>query len=391
VSPAFPTERAARRRALLDAVEAVRDVVLAHAEEAERRATLPEATVAALEGAGLLALKLPAVLGGAEADPVTQIDVIEALSAIDASAGWCLMVGATTVALPGVFLADAPVTEIFAGGRIPRAAGCYMPTGHAVPSTGGFRVTGRWAYASGIRHAAWVSGTARVVRDGRPTDERRTFVVRAGEVEIHDTWQVAGLRGTGSCDFSVTDHFVAEAFTWPMEGASPRRGGPLYRLGLPAFVANEHAAFALGVGRRALEAVTEVAASKTRGLKATRLGERPTFQRFLGAADLRLRAARALAVEVNEAAWATVAEGGALAGRDHAALRSAAVHATEAALEVVTGAFRYAGGTALYEASVLQRCLRDLNAGAQHVMVSDAAYEGLGQFRLRLPGADPMA
>jgi alkylation response protein AidB-like acyl-CoA dehydrogenase len=289
-----------------------------------------------------------------------------------------------------VFLGDDAVARIFAGGRIPRAAGCYMPTGQASESAGGYRVTGRWAFASGIRHAAWVSGTARVVRDGQPTADRRVFVVRTDDVQIHDTWQVAGLRGTGSCDFSLRDHLVPEDFTWDIERAVPRRGGPLYRLGMPAFVANEHAAFALGVAHRALDAVVALASTKARGVTPRLLAERATFQRFVGAAELRLRAARALAVDTNEAAWQAVEGGGRLAPRQHAELRAAAVHATEAALEVVTGAFRYAGGAAVYDTSVLQRCLRDLNAAAQHFMVSDSAYEGLGQFALGDPAAEPM-
>jgi alkylation response protein AidB-like acyl-CoA dehydrogenase len=383
-------DRADTRRALLDAVDRVRATVAAGADEAERLRTLPPTTVAALRDSGLLGLKLPAVLGGAEADPVTQIEVIEALTAVDASAGWCLMVGATTGALLGVFLDDDAVGTMFAGGGMPLAAGCYMPTGHAVAESGGFRVTGRWAFASGIRHAAWVSGTAWVVRDGAKTDERRVFVVRTGEVEIHDTWHVAGLRGTGSCDFSVKDLFVPEAFTWDIERAQPKRGGPLYRLGLPGFVTNEHAAFALGVARLALDVVTALAGTKSRGLKPSPLAGRATFQRFLGEAELRLRAARALALELNEAAWTTVGVGDCLTARQHAELRSAAVFATGAALDITTGAFRYAGGSALYDASVLQRCLRDVNAGAQHFMVSDSAYEGLGQLLLGLPG-EPMA
>jgi alkylation response protein AidB-like acyl-CoA dehydrogenase len=383
-------DRAATRRALLDAVDRVRAVVAEGADEAERLRTLPAATVTALSDSGLLGLKLPAVLGGAEADPVTQIDVIEALTAIDPSAGWCLMVGATTTALPGVFLADEAMRVMFSDGAIPLAAGCYMPTGQAIAEAGGFRVTGRWAFASGIRHAAWISGSAWVVRDGAPSAERRVFVVRTADVDVHDTWHVAGLRGTGSCDFSVKDHFVPEAFTWDIEHAQPRRGGALYRLGLPAFVTNEHAAFALGVGRRALDAVTALAAGKSRGLKPAPLVGRGTFQRFVGEAELRLRAARALAVELNEAAFTTVGVGERLTARQHAELRSAAVLATEVALDVVTGAFRYAGGSAVYDASVLQRCLRDLNAGAQHFMVSDSAYEGLGQLLLGLPG-EPMA
>jgi indole-3-acetate monooxygenase len=364
--------------------------VAEEAEESERLRTLPVATVTALRASGLLGLKLPAVLGGAEADPVTQIDVIEALSAIDPSAGWCLMVGATTAALPGVFLADEALGAMLADGAMPLTAGCYMPTGQAIAEPGGFRITGRWAFASGIRHAAWVSGTAWVIRDGAQSAERRVFVVRIAEVDVHDTWHVAGLRGTGSCDFSLKDHFVSETFTWDIERAQPRRGGALYPLGLPAFVANEHAAFALGVARRALDSITALAAGKSRGLRLAPLIGRGSFQRFVGDAEVRLRAARALAVELNAAAFTCVGLGERLTARQHAELRSVAVLATEVALDVTTRAFRFAGGAALYDASVLQRCLRDLNAAAQHFMVSDSAYEGLGQLLLGLPG-EPMA
>jgi indole-3-acetate monooxygenase len=379
------TERAQTRQSLLNAVDKIRDVIAASSDESERAATLAPVAVAALDDSGLLKLKLPAVLGGAEADPVTQIEVIEALSAIDATAGWCLMVGATTLALPGVYLGDDAVGKIFGGGKTPRAAGCYMPTGTAEPAHGGYRISGRWAFASGIRHADWVSGTARV-----RGSERRVFVVPVGDVEIHDNWQVAGLRGTGSCDFSVRDRFVPEAFTWDHESAVPRRGGALYRLGWPAFVANEHAAFALGVARRALDEVSRLATSKARGMTPSLIAERPAFQRFVGNAEMRLAAARALAIELNAEAWETVSAGGRLTPRRQAELRAASVHVTDVCLELVTSAFRYAGGSALYDASVLQRCLRDLAAGGQHFMVSDTGYEALGQFVLGIAGAEPM-
>jgi indole-3-acetate monooxygenase len=390
VYPYAMSERAQTRQSLLDAVDKIRDVIAASADDSERAATLAPAAVAALEDSGLFRLKLPAALGGAEADPVTQIEVIEAVSAIDAAAGWCLMVGATTLALPGVYLGDEAVATVFPEGRIPRTAGCYMPTGTAVGTRGGFRISGRWAFASGIRHAQWVSGTARVLRDGRPGTERRVFVLPVREVEIHDNWQVAGLRGTGSCDFSVSDRLVPEALTWDHESALPRRGGALYRLGWPAFVANEHAGFALGVARRALDAVSGLATSKARGMTPTRLAERPAFQSFLGAAAMRLSAVRALAFEANEAAWGTVAAGERLTARRQAELRAVSVHVTEVCLDVVTSAFRFAGGSALYDGSVLQRCVRDLMAGGQHFMVSDSGYEALGQFLLGVPGAEPM-
>jgi alkylation response protein AidB-like acyl-CoA dehydrogenase len=386
----FPMEREAKRRALLNAVECVRDNILSGADEAEAIAMLPNATVNALYKAGLFALKLPAVLGGAEADPATQMDVIEAIARLDASAAWCVMIGATTIAMPAVFLPDATVAQMFAGGHVPMAAGVLMPTGQAVPADGGYVVRGRWAFASGIRHSEWVSAAARVHRDDGGPPELRWVVLPASNVQIHDNWQVVGLMGTGSCDFSVSDQFVPAEFTWDMQ-QPPRRGGPLYQLGIPGFVANEHAAFSLGIGRRALDTIAELAQSKRRGFsQPSGLATRTVFQRDLAECDLRLRAARALVTEIFEQAWKTVCSGETPSVRLQAEMRCAAAFATEAALDVVTRSFRYAGGTAVYLTHILQRCLRDLNTAAQHFMVSNSAYENYGKCLLGLPDVNSM-
>jgi alkylation response protein AidB-like acyl-CoA dehydrogenase len=386
----FPTDREAKRRALLDAVERARDNILSGADEAEAMATLPRATVNALYKAGLFALKLPAVLGGAEADPVTQMEVIEAIARLDASAAWCVMIGATTIATPAVFLPDAAVAQMFAGSHVPMAAGVLMPTGQAVSVDGGYIVSGRWAFASGIRHAHWVSAAARVLRNDGEPPEVRWVVLPVSQVQIHDNWQVVGLKGTGSCDFSVSDHFVPADFTFDMQ-QPPRRGGPLYRLGIPGFVANEHAAFSLGVGRHALDTIAELAQSKRRGFgQPTGLATRAAFQRELAECDLRLRAARALIMEIFERAWKTVCRGDTPSVRLQAEMRSAAAFTTEAALDAVTRSFRYAGGTAVYLSHILQRSLRDLNTAAQHFMVSNSAYENYGKCLLGLPDANPM-
>jgi alkylation response protein AidB-like acyl-CoA dehydrogenase len=366
-------------------------VVVAGAEAAEAAGTLPLATVDALDDSGLLALKLPEVLGGAEADPVTQFEVIEAMATIDASAAWCMMVGATTLALPSVFLPDEAIAQMFDGGRAPRAAGVFMPMGQAIRVAGGYRITGRWSFASGIRHSRWVSATARGFGGGEEMLRRYTVVFPTSAAQIHDNWQVAGLQGTGSCDFSVTDLFVPASFAWDLELARPHRGGPLYGLALPTFVANEHAAFAVGVARRALDTLVEMAGTTQRGLKVSLLASRPTVQRAIAHADLRLRAARALAIEVFEAVWASAASGEAATPRIHAETRAVAAFATEVALDVTESAFRYAGGRALFLSHILQRCWRDMNAAAQHFVVSDVAYENHGQFALGIPGADPMA
>jgi len=335
-------------------------------------------------------------LGGAEADPVTQLQVIEAVTRIDPATGWVMMIGAASIASPAVFLPDEAISQMFVGGRPPRAAGALMPTGRAVPVEGGYRVSGRWSFASGIRHSQWLSAGALVTDEGGEVVERLSIVFPTKEAVIHDNWQVAGLKGTGSNDFSVSNLFVPEVFTWRRgSGQKPLRGGPLYHIGLPGFLSVEHAAFALGVGRRALEAIIDLAQSKTRGFTTysspSLLSTRLSFQLALGRCDFRLRAARSLASEIFDSAWVMVCQGGEPGPQAHAEMRSAGTFATEIAAEVVTDSFRYGGGTALYSSNVLQQCLRDIQAAAQHYMVNDSAYESHGQILLGLPDANPMS
>ena len=373
------------------AVDSVRDTLAAGAQEGDETGALPQASVDALYESGLLRLKLPHVLGGAEADLVTQLDVLETVSEIEPSAGWCLMIGAASLGGLAAFLPEDAIEEIFVGGNPPKTCGVFAPMGAAVPVDGGYVLNGRWSFASGIRHSEWVSAGARVVTESESQPVQIRATMRTSDVEIHDNWRVMGLRGTGSCDFSVKDLFVPESFAYNPTATEPARGGGLYRLGRPGFVTNEHSAFALGVGRKALNAILDVGAAKTRGyVSVNPLARRPAFQRMVSEADLKLRGARALNVEILERAWQIACRGQTPPAPIQAEMRSVCSYTTDVAADVVTQAFRYAGGAALFETSVLQRCLRDINAGAQHQMVSDTAYENHGQFLLGLPDAKTM-
>ena len=385
----FPSERAEKRQALLQAVDSIRDILAAGADEAEALRTLPPASVAALRKSGLFALKLPAVLGGAEADPVTQIEVIEAVSYIDPSTGWSFFIGTGGGSLCA-FVPDAAIEQMFSGGRIPTLAGAIMP-GRAVRVDGGYRITGRWSWASGIRHAEWVGAHILVEGQAGEPPESRMAMVPTTAIEIHDMWHVSGLKGTGSCDFSATDLFVPEGFTFDLQALQPQRGGPLYLLGLPGLLINEFAGFALGVGRRALDAIVDLARTKHRGYgKQIPLSERAVFQRMIGESDLRLRAARGLIVETFEKAWETVCAGKRPEPQLQVEMRSVTTLGAEVALEVATQAFRYGGGSAIHLNNILQKCLRDMQVGASHLMVSDVAYELHGQCLLGVPDVDPM-
>ena len=387
----FPEQREAKRQALLDAVESLRGVFLAGSDEGEAAGTLPQSTVDAIYDSGLFSFKTPQVLGGAEADAMIQMDVIEAASRIESAAGWCLMIGAGSLSGMAAFLPNEAIDEIFVGGTAPKTAGVAAPTGKATLVEGGYRVSGRWAFASGIRHSQWV-GFGAMVADGNSTLQQVRMVVPTSQVQIHDNWDVLGLRGTGSCEFSLSDVFVPQRFTWGGAEAKPLRGGPNFLLGRPGMQTTGHCGFALGVGRRALDAVTELAKQKKRGYRGNEVlvADRGSFQRFLGESDLRLRAAKALCIETIEEAWESVCQGITPPPPLQIRLRASGTYSTTEASDVVSQAFRFGGGTAMYNSHILQKCLRDINAAAQHQMVSDRAYENHGQFILGFPGANPM-
>jgi alkylation response protein AidB-like acyl-CoA dehydrogenase len=161
----FPVDGAEKRLALLQAVANIKEILAAHADESETLRTLHPASVAALTDSGLFALKGPAELGGVEADPITQLEVIEATSYIDPSAGWCLSICNGGASLLGSCLPQAAIDVIYALDRSPRFAGSFTP-GNAVAVSGGYRLSGRWPWASGIRHADWVAAMTVVGPDG---------------------------------------------------------------------------------------------------------------------------------------------------------------------------------------------------------------------------------
>jgi len=383
--------RAATRSALFGGIEAQRAKLAAHSDSDEQLGTLSPASIEALVATGVLRMKLPMVLGGFEADLVTQMEALERLAMINPAVGWCAMVGATSLGMPGAFLPDAGVARMFADGRIPRGAIVVTPSGVATPVDGGFRLNGRWGFASGVRHSEWIIAVSRVERSVDAAPEIHCMVFPTRDCQVLDNWQVVGLKGTGSCDIVVEGVFVPEEMSFAVTDA-PRRGGALYRIGLPAFVAYEHAGFALGVARRALDGLVTIVQSKKRGYApgGSSVAARSVVQRLIGHAEMRLRAARALVVEANEHVWEVACAGQSLSAETQCAVRSAATYATEVAVEVVGEAFRHAGASAIYDSHFMQRCLRDVNVAAQHYMVADTAYELLGRARLGDTDINPM-
>jgi alkylation response protein AidB-like acyl-CoA dehydrogenase len=373
--------RDAVRTQLMRAVAEISDVIVDCAEEAEATGYYPERGWRAMHDSGLFVMKAPAELGGLDADPVTQTEVFAEVARLDSSAGWTLFVGAGTLAMISGWVREEALDRFLIDGRLPRVTGGIVPSAKAVPVDGGFRVTGHWQFGSGSAHAERFSGNAVVEGEGHvPPVVGCLFT--PDQVTLHDNWDVNALRGTGSQDFSVTDLFVPHDLTF--DNFSPAlRGGALYRIPMPGLFANEHGAFALGLARRALEEMAELAKSKTRGyIKPQGVAARGKFQFDLGRAEVSLNAARGHMDAVYERAWDVASAGSAPDAALQTEMRCAAVYATDIAMDVCRTMFRYAGARSLYRGNVIERCLRDVQAGAQHGMVNDATYEARGQVLL---------
>jgi alkylation response protein AidB-like acyl-CoA dehydrogenase len=239
-------------------------------------------------------------------------------------------------------------------------------------------------------------GAAPVVRDDDSPPEARGFVVPVVDATVHlDSWHVAGLKGSGSHDFSVDDVFVPAEMTWDraiMMNGTPERGGAIFRLGMPAFTSNEHTGYALGCAKRALELIGEMSRKQRRsGSTMMAIGDRPVFQHFYGEAHTRLQAMRDHAMRFFEGLWQTASAGQVPDARQQAQARTCTVLVTETCVDIVNECFHYAGGSALQESNLLQRYWRDINASAQHMAVSNAAYESYGQMLLGMESAPQSA
>jgi alkylation response protein AidB-like acyl-CoA dehydrogenase len=351
--------------AILHSVRALLPTIASRSDEIEQARRLPLDLVARLRDAGCFRVLVPRRLGGAGLGLPAFTAMVGELARADGSVGWTVMIGSAAPVILGKLPGEA-FAAVYAGGPDVVVAGTFNPTGVATPVDGGFRVSGRWSFASGCQHADWFVAHC-VVDDGR-VPPIRMMVVPAEDVEILDTWTVAGLCGTGSHDFTMDDRFVPTASTFAVfdDGGVE---GPLGLIPELCLSSLGIASVALAVAEGALDEVTTLASAKVPMFAGTTLAANPLFRHRLGAADADLRAARALLDATIAATWASAVSGEQPTLVQRARIRSAAAWVTDAAAAVVDMAYSAGGGSALYSTSPLQRRLRDVHAITQHFAV----------------------
>lgn len=353
-------------------IDALRPLLERAGEESVAARRFPQSAVDAMFDAGLFRLAMPRELGGLELDPVSEMEAYEALARINVAAAWNVLVGNIHTAWAAAYLSDAAVSRIFPDGNRTVVAGQAAPIGKAWRVDGGFRVTGRYSWGSGVSHSSWVLGGFSIQGE----DAMGVFVVPKEDVSILDNWHVIGVEGSGSYDYAVDDVFVPEGywFDWPQP--LRRRGGHRFTRPPLAQASVPHSSVALGGCARMLEEIVALAATKKRSGSPNTVADRGAFQRDLGRAFVRLNAARDNAANLFSH---YLEPDQTLSELQVIELAAMGAHANELAVEIANMAFRYGGGNSIRLNSPLQRGLRDLLVAQQHVAVADSYYDVLGQ------------
>ena len=359
---------------------------LAGETEANRR--LPEELVGRLRAGGLLRAGAPSSVGAPEAPPAVTLRSAEALARGDASAGWCVSIAATSSLLAGWLPAEG-LAETFADPNTV-AAGIFTPRGRARAVDGGYRVSGRWAYCSGIKHSDYLFAGCIVEPDGAGEPTMRTLGMPTSELEILDTWHTSGLRGTGSHDAVAEDLFVPASRTLSLLEA-PTSEAALYRFPIFAFFALSIAAAALGNARGAIDDFSELAKVKVGQGSSRTLAQRAATWSAVAQAEAALRAARAFYYQAIDAAWqaaqssASSPQGEPVSVELRTGLRLAATHAVRTAADVARDIYDLGGGSAIYADSPLQRRFRDAHTATAHFQVNPTTWELTGRILLGQP------
>jgi alkylation response protein AidB-like acyl-CoA dehydrogenase len=378
---------------LVARARALEPIIRDHAEATERDRRLAPPVLAAMRQAGLFRMFTPRALGGLEVDPVTVARVAEEIASVDSAAAWALQAGNTGSWWAARFPEDG-IAELFADGPDLLMAASFSPPHRAESVPGGYRFTGRGPLASTIHDSPWLMMTG-VVFDG---EQARTasfgpvvvaLALRTSDVQIIDTWQSLGMRGTDSNDVAAESVFVPEARSFvvaPVYEPPPQFAGPLYRL--PALASTDViiVPVALAIARAAIDALREIADRKTPLGSTKTMRHRPGVQFALADAEAQLRAARLLFYKTVDVAWQRAIANETSTLEQRADLMLACAHAVRTSAQVVDLMHRMGGTNGIYQRSRLERHFRDAQTVRHHGFVSESRLETVGQVYL---GVDP--
>ena len=367
--------------------------ICAAREQMDRERRIPADLAESVEKAGVYQLFLPARMGGPQLDPMTAYRVIEEVSRVEASVGWCGLLSNGGAVFAGNFTPKAAET-MFGCPPDFRCAGSFRALGESRPVPGGYRVSGRWDYASGISNANWLFVNSRVVDEAGPRLNeagRPDTVMLFTPIEtaaVYDTWQVVGLCGTGSNDFELDGIFVPAERSFRLYDPPLERGFLYSPRTMLIAIWVLVSAVALGTARGAMDAFKELATGSGTTISTTLLRDRPQVQSKVGEAEAIISGARAHVLDTVGRAWESYTEDMPLPSPDLTQARLAITRSIHEAARAVDIMFHAAGTNAIHRRNGLERRWRDVHVVVQHGAGLLSNYEFGGQALMGLRPSD---
>jgi 3-hydroxy-9,10-secoandrosta-1,3,5(10)-triene-9,17-dione monooxygenase len=361
-----------------DVLAGIRELLPAlreRAQEAEDGRVIPAESIKALAETGFFRLLQPAAFGGLEADPLTFYTAVRLIASACGSTGWVASVLGVHPWHLGLFTAEAQ-QEVWGADQATRISSSYAPTGKAMRTEGGHKVSGRWSFSSGCDHATWVFlGQIVTDEENHPIDFR-TFLLPRSDYAIEDVWDTVGLRGTGSNDIVVSEVFVPEHRSLSFIDVSKLvvpgqelNGGPLYKLPYGSVFPYSITTPVIGMATGAYEAHVAYTRERVRVAYAgQKAAQDPHAQVRVAEAAAEIDGAW-LALERNFTDLMGYARSGQPIPIDvRLRVRRDQVRGTGQSIRAVDKLFENSGGRALKAGTPIQRFWRDAHAGRVHAI-----------------------
>jgi alkylation response protein AidB-like acyl-CoA dehydrogenase len=370
---------------MLAEITALAPTIAARAGEAEAAGRIPADIWQTLKSVGVFRMTTPKTYGGMQLDYPAVARVLQAITRIDGSIGWvCTLASGGALFLP--LLARETCEKMYCNGPDLFCAGSSQPGGIAELEADGWRVNGRWPFASGCQDADWIAAACVLTQSGKPIQGPaggvRLVCLPASCWQIEETWRASGLRATGSHHIVLRDIPVSSANLMDLASTHPCEPGPYYSA--PGhFAVLAHGPITLGLAEGALDDIITMALSGRQQSRASvAMRDSEIFQYELGRVQAEFRAAQVL-LEAQVANYWRHALAGTLNSETLLVEGiQAAIWITEACVRVVRRCFALAGGAAVYESYPLQRRLRDIEVAAQHAAVQQRYYVRAGKLLL---------
>src|SRR5215467_16358363 len=389
---------APRFEELLARAEALVPVLRERAPRAEQLRRLPDETIADLHSTGLFRMLQPARVGGSELPYRALFELTAVIGRGCGSTAWVL---ANLAAHHWLLAMWHPEAQDEIWGESPDSlisSALIFARGRAQRVSGGYRLSGRWPFSSGVDAATWNMFGAVVSDEETGQSEHRMFLVPASDYSVIDTWQVIGLAGTGSNDVEVADAFVPAYRTLATERikGGPNRGselnpGTLYKLPAISLFGFAIAGVSLGIARGAIQQFGETTRNRLSAYSGRNIADFTNIQEHLAEAAARADAAEAIVLRDCDEATRITEAGVVPSIEQRARYRRDGAFAATLCTKAVDLLFAATGGAAIYERNPIQRAFRDVHGANAHYMlnwnVSGAVY---GRVALGLPPDAPL-